>query len=460
MMNILNKLKPIRLFFMALATPLFLGACAADFLDVKPDQQMVVPRSMKDLRALLDNTMKMNISMPYFGETASDDQYLTYDRYISLTQEEARLAYIWQPSSHYRNNESLEWNNRYEQIFYCNIVLDRIDDIHANTAVETRERNEIKGTALFFRAFAYWQLAQLFCKPYVPQTAGQDLGLPLRLSSDINDATVRATVAQTWAQMIDDLRQSAVLLPASVAWKTRPTSTAAYALLARIYLAMGEYANAAEMAQQSLKADDSLIDYALLDPSRTYPIDKFNDEVLFHSVMTGGLAVRENRLIVDSTLFRSYNDRDYRKQVYFYFNDGVRYKGSYNGERDFFCGLTTSEMVITLAEAEARLGRLSAAMDAMRKLLSNRYMDGSYADRLVADGEKLLVFILEERRKELIFRGVRWTDLRRLNQDNRFAKTLVRILDGQEYVLEPNSSRYVFPIPQNVIDKTGIPQNE
>src|SRR5690606_41233520 len=124
--------------------------------------------------------------------------------------------------SPYRNNGSLEWHNRYEQICYCNIVLDRIDDIHANTAAETRERDEIKGTALFFRAFAYWQLAQLFCKPYVPQTAGRDPGLPLRLSCDINDATVRATAARTWTQVTHDLQQSAVWLPASDAWQTTP----------------------------------------------------------------------------------------------------------------------------------------------------------------------------------------------------------------------------------------------
>lgn len=67
--------------------------------------------------------------------------------------------------------------------------------------------------------------------------------------------------------------------------------------------------------------------------------------------------------------------------------------------------------------------------------------------------------ILLERRKELLMRGIRWSDLRRLNKEPQFAKTLIRIEDGQTYSLQPGGLRYIFPIPLLVIQMTGIPQN-
>ncbi|MBN8856731.1 MAG: RagB/SusD family nutrient uptake outer membrane protein, partial [Sphingobacteriales bacterium] len=58
--------------------------------------------------------------------------------------------------------------------------------------------------------------------------------------------------------------------------------------------------------------------------------------------------------------------------------------------------------------------------------------------------------ILVERRKELPFRGVRWTDLRRLNLEGRTI-TLTRVLNGTTYQLPPNSKLYTLPIPPDVI---------
>jgi hypothetical protein len=66
---------------------------------------------------------------------------------------------------------------------------------------------------------------------------------------------------------------------------------------------------------------------------------------------------------------------------------------------------------------------------------------------------------LLERRKELCFRGLRWQDLRRLNKEPEYAKTLTRKIDGITYTLPPNDPKYVFPIPPNVIALSGMQQN-
>jgi len=71
-----------------------------------------------------------------------------------------------------------------------------------------------------------------------------------------------------------------------------------------------------------------------------------------------------------------------------------------------------------------------------------------------------LKIILDEKRKELPFTGnSRWEELRRLNKEQAFAKTLTRFVNNQTYTLAPNDNRYVWPIPDQEIRLTGMAQN-
>src|SRR5690606_38670464 len=108
-------------------------------------------------------------------------------------------------------------------------------------------------------------------------------------------------------------------------------------------------------------------------------------------------------------------------------------------------------------------GILLEARSELNKLLLKRIDSDFYEPIITEDAEHLLRIILEERRKELVRRGIRWSDLRRLNRDNRFRKSIIRrlILDGEEriFVLEPNSENYTYKIPREVIQITGMEQN-
>jgi hypothetical protein len=67
--------------------------------------------------------------------------------------------------------------------------------------------------------------------------------------------------------------------------------------------------------------------------------------------------------------------------------------------------------------------------------------------------------ILIERRKSLIWRSLRWTDLRRLNKEGKNIE-LKRKLGDLEFTLAPNSPLYVLPIPDDEIALSGITQNK
>ena len=59
-----------------------------------------------------------------------------------------------------------------------------------------------------------------------------------------------------------------------------------------------------------------------------------------------------------------------------------------------------------------------------------------------------LVKVLEERRREFAFLGIyRFVDLKRLNKESRFQKTITHSADGQTWTLPPNDNRYIIPIP-------------
>ncbi|HTM98670.1 MAG TPA: RagB/SusD family nutrient uptake outer membrane protein, partial [Pedobacter sp.] len=88
-----------------------------------------------------------------------------------------------------------------------------------------------------------------------------------------------------------------------------------------------------------------------------------------------------------------------------------------------------------------------------------RYKTGTYLPYTIGNTINVLALILAERRKELICRGTRWMDLKRLNLEPANATTLTRNVNGLTYTLLPNSKRYALPIPDEEILISGLPQN-
>ncbi|UZJ63246.1 RagB/SusD family nutrient uptake outer membrane protein [Sphingobacterium sp. KU25419] len=383
---------------------------------------------------------------------------------------EDKRNYSW----HSQGEHVTQWLRGYQVVYNANLVLSTLEKI----APDESNYKVIKGTALFFRAFAYYHLAQLFCKPYTAATADTDMGIPLRMTPDVSELSARATVKHVYDRITADLTEALSLLPLEVQVKSRPSKAAAYGALARTYLSMEDYINAGKMADECLKLQSTLLDYNATSDSPTLTtvssnpdapsFSRFNTEVIFQAVTVYG-TLSQNMAQIHPVLYDSYASNDRRKSVFFgegnewgVPNGLIVFRGNYDGTVNpvLFMGLATDEIYLIRAECYARAGNTLLAMEDLNTLMIKR-MEPPYVNRTASSANNALVQILVERRKELIFRTLRWTDLRRLNKDPQFAVTLRRDINTiGETPLAPNDLRYTFLIPtKEVINLTGMPQN-
>lgn len=421
-------------------------------LEVKPDLSLVVPSTLEDFQGLMDNTLTIfSLAHNMYGEIAANDFYVNHEDYQSNFTPLTSEIYKWNILE-LDDPFISDWDYQYGKISYSNIVLDGLA-IYSSTLETGFDYNNIKGQALFHRAYSYYMLAEEFAPVY--DVANVNLpAIPLRTSSDINLSYPLSSVSEVYSLIVEDLKEAAELLPEQSLYKTRPNKVAAYGLLARVYLAMDDYANALQYASASLAIYGTLLDFNLIDPDALYPIPQFNDEVIFHARLGYDHLLTRNVLKVYPEIIGLYDDIDLRKQILFFeIEDGsYGFKGSYDGFNIYepFGGIATDEILLIRAECHARLNNINPSLDDLNTLLANRYRAGQFVPVNSSNQEELLARVLLERRKELLYRGLRWTDLRRLNKDPKFAMTLQRELNGEVFTLPPNDPRYVFPIPSYV----------
>ncbi len=450
-------MKRFSICFLILVTVLS-TSCEKKWLDEKPNTALFVPGTLSDCQILLDNNTRLNLREPEIGEIGADNYFKLYANW-QTAQEAERNMYIWNPEI-FGVEPSPEWRNEYEKIYYANAILETVEKIEKTTE-NTEQWNAIKGAALFFRALGHYNLVSLFAKPYDAATASGDLGIPIKTSADVNQASSRGNIQGVYDLIITDLAEAKNLLPVTVVAKTRPSKAGAQGLLADVYLTMGNYDKALENADQALGIQSTLLNYNTLNVASNSPFPRFNSEVIYHAVqITYGILTLGTGYI-DTLLYQSYVANDLRKILFFRNRTvGYSFKGSYNQSGvSLFSGIATDELYLIRAECNARKGNASAAMNDLNTLLRTRWVTGTYTDMTASSPTEALSKILVERRKELAFRGRRWNDLRRLNKDPNFAITLKRILNGQTYTLPPNDLRYVYPIPNEEITRSGIEQN-
>lgn len=457
-------LRVIQLLVCCMCTQFIIG-CDKSFLEAKPDKSLLIPSTLEDYEKIVYNEQVMTLFGPGITNLCSDDAYIT-DAVMSGDRlaEQEKLIYLWDRTMFDNVRVGTDWVECYQRIFYANVVLEGLVQLKPSEE-QLAKWNSLYGAALFYRALGHYQLLNLFSPIYQESEGNNSLGIPLRMTADINDRPARSSVKDSYAAVINDLQTSLKYLDEKLERASLPDQVSSWALLARVYLSMSKFDEALNCADEVWEINSALLDYNTLNLNATKPIPapmpvNANVEVIFFSQTTGRGFTSQG--YINNDLVALYDDKDIRKKVFFkeVDNNLFQFVGTYNRTAFLFNGLTTAEVLLIKAECLLRIGRTGEARQLLSMLHINRYLIGNAPDLTLLADKELMKEVLLERRKELVFRDIRWSDLKRLNLESEHQVTLERIVNGKEYKLLPNSTDYALPIPFLLeLELNKLPQN-
>jgi len=437
------------------------GTACKKYLDAKSNLKLVTPQSLKDLQGLLDDAEVMNFKVtPGLMESEADDYFMlpaSYDALATYQQDQYRWIL-------YDVKFTNDWSACYKAIYNANLSMDLLAKIERNSSNASAWDN-IRGSALFFRAYYLLMLSTQYAKVYNENTASSDLGVVIRMNSDFNVPSVRASVEESYQRVLTDARESIGLLPDYAQNAMRPSKGAAYALLARASLYMGKYAEALKYAEEALKLNSTLMDFNgdanISSLAAALPFKRFNSETVFYTEMGSTTIIHSpTRSRIDTVLTAAYQSGDLRKTGYYTTISGYQqFKGNYSGSSTvYFTGLATDELYLIRAESNAYLGNLDAALSDVNLLLKKRWdKTKAFVSLAGSNKQEVLGKVRLERRKELLMRGMRWIDIKRYNREGENI-ILRRNIKGTITSLLPNSPFYALPLPADIVAQ-GIAQN-
>lgn len=373
----------------------------------------------------------------------------------------------------------------YKIIANTNMILSNIDKANGDDG----EKAIIKGQAQAYRAWAYWNLVQMYGKRFNAETSNTQDGVPLVLSN-ITTPLPRASVADVYAQINKDIDSAIVnLAEATQGYKVKShiSENVAKGIKARIALTTQDWNTAAQYAAEA-RAGLQLMDSAdytkgfnnyenrewmwgshQVSEQTTY----FYSFFAFMSANYNSSNIRTNPKGINSVLYNKISASDVRKQLWSPTGAGIPVPpGGITpkyANKKFLVATSSSigdvpimrvaEMYLIEAEALAHLHQDGAAADVLYTLAVNR--DKQYV-KSTNTGDALLEEILTQRRIELWGEGFRYYDLKRLNLPlDRTGTNHDPVLTNGLMRVEPGDIRWEFLIPQDEINANGnIRQND
>lgn len=443
-----------------------ISSCQKNFLKEKPSSSIIQPQTLDELQLLLEN-MQAHGNTCDFPLLSSDEiEYLSFDIWNASLYNTQRNSYVWAKDIYQGETQIQDWQQQYRGIFYANNILVALERITATPQNEASWKL-IKGWALFCRAYAYFDLIKNFSPAYDSSNSQEVAGVPIKLNPSVDEILPRSTQQQTYDRIFQDLTEAAELLDDKLpANRNRPSKISCHALAARIYLSMRMYPEAETHADKALGLYNELIDFNIVNLTSASPFSTINNELIYQTVTNGQYnalitTASNSQVKIPESIIHSYELNDLRIPIYFTKradNTYLRKRGYQKSGNWPFTGLATDELYLIKSECAARRRDLSVSLKYLNDLLLKRYKTGTFLPISISTHDDLLKKVLLERQKELIWRGLRWDDIKRFNKEGANI-ILTRNLNGLIYTLSANDVRYVFPIPINEINISRIPQN-
>lgn len=426
---------------------ILLAFSSCDYLDVKPAGQ-VIPETVTEYRALITRGYDAYPPFKNLLSARADEtfpyakSYSAYGDYISIA--------LWNEVNPGDYTPAYPWTMMYNTIFYANSVIENIDDAKIDSKDDTRE--QLKAEALLMRAYAHFQLVNLYAAPYSNTTAATERGIPLSLKIDIEQKYIPQTVEVVYKQILSDIREGGELMKVEqqpVETRYRFSRRAAKALEARVQLYRGDWQaalNAAESLMpcelEDMNAADYVSPYKYDSKEAIMTLDKVTDRYFI-----------KGSLYIIANLADKYNKTEDRRFVDYYIESDGQYwpkKGHGDNVRMTF---RNGEVYLIAAEAAAHLdGQLDVSKNYLKQLMKNRLTTEYYSQKAVEvdkmNQEQLLAEIADERARELALEGHRWFDLRRTTRPEIIKEYIDQDGVKQTAVLQKDDLRYTIRFPK------------
>ncbi|PUZ24373.1 SusD family protein [Chitinophaga costaii] len=406
-----------------------------------------------DYASLLNNTYYINTA--YFAPWLSaDDIDVTDPALFTRLTGTNLMIYTWAEDYYGSTTNDADWTRIYKQIYTYNEIIEEIMDSEGGSY---SEKKLVMAQARMLRAYSYLDLVNMYGKQYDPATAATDLGVPLMLRPLFDVAHPRASVKAVYDQITEDLNTALPVLPDIAGVNTQASKVATFAILARENLYMSNYEQAAAYADSALKLKSDLLnlaDYA--GGTQTFPRKINHPEIILDKIIAANsmqfypLSEPLQALFQTTDLRWQLYTIDGKNNPYVPFQGRQFYRAKLTNE-GVYVGPDVPEMLLIKAESLVRTDHIPEGLAAANTLRAHRFLPQDYTPLSATNPADALKLVLQERRREMMGRGTRWFDQKRLNKETALAATVTRTINSETYTLAPNSNRYLYPIGQTTI---------
>lgn len=324
----------------------------------------------------------------------------------------------------------------YRAINICNNIIANIQ------VVNDADRDAVKGQALFIRGLMYFELAELYALPYSAGNVATNMGLQIVTAPTVNgeitdvNKVPRSSVKETYDQVVADLTAAKSIIGGESG--VDGSEYAVSAVLSRVYLQMANYAGARDEANFVINNSGTSLESnysgafnnmsASSEDIFVLPItaqDGTNDLWEFFSILDYG--ARDGDVEIDQKHIDLYDAADKRLALFYIDANDIYRSGKWKFQYRYLPIIRLSEMYLTRAEANFRLGTSVGATPSQDLNEQIRQRAGLPAVAVT------LAKIVYERRLELAQEGQRLQDVKRLMQS----------VDGFAF----DANELVLPIP-------------
>lgn len=409
---------------------------------------------------------------------------------------------VWRWNDILSTNTDIEgvYGALYDVINRCNFLLDRVDNVRANTTNDDDldRLDQYCGEAYFARALAYSELVKLFCKAYEKdKDMTQELGVVLTEHYQGDEEMTRSSLKASYDFILKDLDRAAELLELEDDFSGTLYSSSyfneytVYALRARVALYMQDWDAAIEYSTKVIDSGYYALSSAtqMVNESQSYYqymwSNDMSTETIFQVAFTinsyggalGAIFANYDQVslrpdyVPANWVFYLYDANDLRDDAFFKafttgYDHGLYWPLliKYWGNESFIAYniyhvtmpkvLRLSEQYLIRAEAYVQKGSnfYSKAASDITTLRAARY-SGAVSTSISEDNA--MQVIEEERVKELYMEGFRLQDLKRWHKGFKREPQEQSLSNGSSLSVEADDPLFVWPIPQHELDAPG-----